>query len=405
MDQSGSDADRNIELWKLKKSIKELEAAKGNGTSMISLIIPPNNQISQVTKMLGEEYGTASNIKSRVNRQSVLSAIKSAQHRLKLYKKVPPNGLIIYTGMILTEDGKERKFTLDLEPFKPINKSLYVCDKRFHTEPLSELLECDEKFAFIIMDGKGTLFGKLSGNTRTVLHKYSVSLPNKHGRGGQSAQRFGRLRQEACHNYLKKTAEKATELFIDPATHLPNVLKLVDISYGGESGFLQAIELSADVISNVKFLQEKGLIEKFFKEISHDTGKYVFGAEDTISLLETGAIKTLIVWENLGINRYLLRNNITGKIIIKHLNEEQESDKTNFHDLATSSDLEILEKISLLEWFSEQYKKFGCSLEIVSESSQEGSQFCRGFGGIGGILHYQVDLSLLQESSDDVEAE
>ena len=38
--------------------------------------------------MLAEEFGTASNIKSRVNRQSVLSAITSTQQRLKLYNKV-----------------------------------------------------------------------------------------------------------------------------------------------------------------------------------------------------------------------------------------------------------------------------------------------------------------------------
>lgn len=38
--------------------------------------------------MLGDELGTASNIKSRVNRQSVLGAITSAQQRLKLYTKV-----------------------------------------------------------------------------------------------------------------------------------------------------------------------------------------------------------------------------------------------------------------------------------------------------------------------------
>lgn len=58
-----------------------------NGTSMISLIIPPGDQISRVSKMLADEYGTASNIKSRVNRLSVLSAITSTQARLKLYTR------------------------------------------------------------------------------------------------------------------------------------------------------------------------------------------------------------------------------------------------------------------------------------------------------------------------------
>lgn len=61
--------------------------AYSNGTSMISLIIPPRDQISRIAKMLADEYGTASNIKSRVNRQSVLSAITSTQQRLKLYNK------------------------------------------------------------------------------------------------------------------------------------------------------------------------------------------------------------------------------------------------------------------------------------------------------------------------------
>ena len=58
-----------------------------NGTSMISLIMPPKDQISRASKMLADEYGTASNIKSRVNRQSVQSAITSTQQRLKLYNK------------------------------------------------------------------------------------------------------------------------------------------------------------------------------------------------------------------------------------------------------------------------------------------------------------------------------
>merc|ERR1719381_455557 len=114
-----SAADRNVEIWKIKKLIKSLEAARGNGTSMISLIIPPKDQITRVSKMLAEEYGTASNIKSRVNRLSVLSAITSVQQRLKLYNKVPPNGLVVYCGTIMTDEGKEKKVNIDFEPFRP----------------------------------------------------------------------------------------------------------------------------------------------------------------------------------------------------------------------------------------------------------------------------------------------
>lgn len=58
------ETDKNIEIWKIKKPVKALETARGNGTSMISLIIPPRDQIARVTKILGEEFGTASNIKA-----------------------------------------------------------------------------------------------------------------------------------------------------------------------------------------------------------------------------------------------------------------------------------------------------------------------------------------------------
>merc|ERR1712165_480478 len=176
--------------------------------------------------MLADEYGTASNIKSRVNRLSVLSAITSVQQRLKLYNRMPTNGLVIYCGTIITDEGKEKKVNIDFEPFKPINTSLYLCDNKFHTEALTALLADDNRFGFIVMDGNGALFGTLQGNTRDVLHKFSVDLPKKHGRGGQSALRFARLRLEKRHNYVRKVAELATKLFV-PDGQKPNVQGIV----------------------------------------------------------------------------------------------------------------------------------------------------------------------------------
>jgi len=202
---------------------RSLEAARGNGTSMISLIIRPKDEVSRAQRMLTEEYGTASNIKSRVNRLSVLSAITSTQERLKHYTRVPKNGLVVYCGTVITDEGKERKVTFDFEPFKPINTSLYLCDNKFHTEALQELLNDDKKFGFIVMDGHGCLYGTLSGNARNVLHKFSVDLPKKHGRGGQSAQRFARLRMEKRHNYVRKCAEHAVQFFI--TSDKPNVVR------------------------------------------------------------------------------------------------------------------------------------------------------------------------------------
>ncbi|GAB4817778.1 hypothetical protein N2152v2_004824 [Parachlorella kessleri] len=427
-----TDADQAIEIWKVKRLIKAMESARGNGTSMISLILPPKSQVAQTQAMLANEYGTASNIKSRVNRQSVLAAITSAQQRLKLYNKVPPNGLVVYTGTVLTEDGKEKKLNIDFEPFKPINTSLYLCDNKFHTEALNELLESDNKYGFIVMDGNGALFGTLSGNTREVLHKLSVDLPKKHGRGGQSALRFARLRMEKRHNYVRKVAELAVQFFIsgdrpnvaglvlagsaDFKTELSQsdmfdqrlqavILAVVDVSYGGENGFNQAIELSAETLSNVKFVQEKKLITSFFDQISQDTGKFVFGVKDTMACLEMGAVETLIVWEDLPITRYQFTNPSTGATEIKFLSKEQEGNTENFKDKASGQDLDVVDKMPMLEWLANTYKKFGCTLEFVTNRSQEGSQFCKGFGGVGGILRYSVDTAEFDEPDDDMDGD
>ena len=138
--QEEEEIDAAIEQWKIRRLIKNLNKAQGNGTSMISLIIPPKQDLNHTNKMLTEEYGTASNIKSRVNRLSVLGAITSTQQRLKRYNGRTPNkGLIVYCGTAMTADGKEKKITIDFEPFKPINTKLYLCDNKFHTEDLSEV--------------------------------------------------------------------------------------------------------------------------------------------------------------------------------------------------------------------------------------------------------------------------
>lgn len=254
---------------------------------------------------------------------------------LKLYNKTPNNGLIIYCGLASEGDSGEKMFKIDLEPFKPINTSLYRCDSVFHTEELRKLLEDNDRFGFLIMDGNGSLFGVVQGNTRTVLNKFTVDLPKKHGRGGQSSNRFARIRTERRHNYLRKVAETMTATFItndrpnvkglilagsaDFKTDLnksdlfdlrlsPLVIKIVDIAYGGENGFNQAIELSGDALRNVKFVHEKKIIGRFFEEISKDSGKFVFGLKDTMDALEYGAVEIMIIYENLEQNRLTLKD-------------------------------------------------------------------------------------------------
>jgi len=434
MSKADEGADPAIEQWKVRRLIKSLDSAKGAGTSMISLIVPPKDDIHRINRMLAEEFGTASCIKSRVNRLSVLAAITSTQQRLKHYSRTPANGLILYCGEITTEDGKEKKVTIDFEPFRPIHTTMYHCDNKFHTRDLAELLEAEDKFGFIIMDGNGALYGTVQGNHREVLHKFSVDLPKKHGRGGQSALRFARLRLEKRHNYVRKVGEMATQMFIngdkpnisglivagsaefkqnlttselfDPRLDAILIKPLLDVSYGGENGFNQAIELASETLKNVKFVLEKRLITKFLDEVAQNTGKYCYGMGETIQGLEMGAVETLIVWESLMHKRLVIRNPHTDTETVKFVLPEQEKDEKLFRDPESGVELDVLENEPFVDWIVNNFKTFGTKLEFVTDRSQEGNQFCKGFGGIGGLLRYRVEFEDCEdqdggEGSDD----
>lgn len=317
---------------------------------------------------------------------------------------------------------------IDFEPPKPLNRFQYLCDSRFHLEDLKGLLENEDTFGFIIVDGNGAVYGTLQGKTKEVRYQFNVDLPKKHGRGGQSAVRFARLRLHARQAYLKKACEAATQVFItndkpnvknivlagfaDFKNDMyqsdmfdqrlkPKVIKIVDVSYGGENGFNQAIELAQECLSNVKFVQEKQTLSKFYEEISMDSGMVVFGVADTIKVLEAGAIDTLLVYENMDMWRVVLMNKETESTSTIFLTTDQLSDPKYYKDVITNAELEPIETMQLTEWLAENYNNFGATLNFVTDKSSEGFQFVKGFGGIGGFMRYKVDVEKMD--GDDYE--
>jgi peptide chain release factor subunit 1 len=409
----------NLETFRLKKLIQNLDQMRGLGTSMITLIINHKDQINQFSKMLNDEIGKASNIKSRVTRQHVTDALTSSIEKLRLYNKTPKNGLVIYCGLVQMPQGGEKMIKIDLEPFKPINTSLYRCDNIFHTNELKYLLQDNDKFGFLIMDGNGSLFGTLQGSTKVIINRFTVNLPKKHSKGGQSSNRFARLRTETRHNYLRKVAEELTKSFI--TNNIPNVkglilagsaefkndlqksdlfdprlapivLKIVDISYGGEVGFNQAIKLSQESLKNVKFVHEKNVLERFYVEIAKDSGKYVFGLKETMEAIENGMVDMLIIWENIDFVRLTLKDN-NGEIIYETISDNSKATGLKFKPENCDIEYEIVERIPLSEWLLNNYKNYVNHLEIITDKTSEGNQFVKGFNGIGGILRYKLDLN------------
>jgi peptide chain release factor subunit 1 len=406
-----------LQQFKLRRMIKKLKEAEGNGTSLISLIIPAGKKVSDFSQMLTEEMGKAENIKDRVNRQSVKDALTSAKEKLKSYKTID-NGLAIFCGnVLLAKTNTIKKIMIAIEPYRKITSKLYNCGDKFDLGPLEGLLVSHESYGFVIVDGNGTLFGKLEGNMKTVLHRFTVDLPKKHGRGGQSQNRFAHIRDEKRLIYVKKVCEEIKKIFItndkpnvkglilggyaDFKTNVfenqtfdirlkPIVLKVVDIAYGMDQGFNQAISLSQDCFKNVRLVQEQKMLRKFTDHINLDTSLVMFGVNETMKCLKECSVETLIVYDNLDYQIVDLKSLKDGEITQKYIKLDQVLYKSSWIDKTTEEEYTILDYDSLVDWIGEHYTEFGCILYYVSDLSPEGHQFVQGFAGIGAILKYKV---------------
>jgi len=105
-------------------------------------------------------------------------------------------------------------------------------------------------------------------------------------------------------------------------------VSVVDVSYGGEQGLNQAIELSKSSLTNIRLVQEQQIVGKFFEVLNIDTGKIIYAIDDTMRALHEGAIEKLLIFDNLEDLRVTLKSADSDEIITRYMKpDELQSDK------------------------------------------------------------------------------
>ena len=79
---------------RLKIALEDLREMKGFGTELVTIIIPPDRQVSDARSLLQNEHGQAANIKSKGTRKNVQGAIESALSTLSKYKNAGEHGIV-----------------------------------------------------------------------------------------------------------------------------------------------------------------------------------------------------------------------------------------------------------------------------------------------------------------------
>jgi peptide chain release factor subunit 1 len=360
---------------------------------------------------LRNEYSQSSNIKSKTTMKNVQGAIDSIMSRLKTYKSPPPNGLVIFCGEVPKAGDQTRMVQYVLEPPEAITTFYYRCDSQFYTEPLLGMLQDKKSYGLITIDRSEATLGMLTGSKVVVIKNFDSMVPRKHRQGGQSAQRFERLIEIAAHEFFKKIADNATEVFLEKPEMIglliggpgatkdffvkegylhhelqKKVVDTFDTGYTDEYGLRELVENAKSAIVDIELMHEKELIQKLLTEIRNsDGGLSAYGEEVVRSATESGAADILLLSEDLNKRRVYVRcPNGHGYAFTS----QSSPDRAECRECGASATIE--NDIDLVDDFFEIADQFGTTVEIISADSEEGDMLMKAFGGIAAILRYRV---------------
>ncbi len=354
----------------LEEFVEEMKQHKARHTELITVYVPEGFDINLITKQLESEKSTCTNIKSTTTRKNVQDALESLIRITKGMRKAPENGIVLFAGNVSKTEGQDNFITEAFEPPEGLNVRLYRCDQIFVLEPLEEMLEVKELYGLAVIDRKEAALGLLIGKKIKVLQKFDSFVPGKTHKGGQSAQRFGRIREGLAKEFFRKVAEAMKKQFFNMknlkgilvggpgptkedflkegnlVTALQDkVLGVKDIGYADEHGLDLLVECSGDILAEQEIIYEKKILEKFFDMLGKQKDKTVYGAKDVEKALGFGAVETILLSKKL--------------------------------------------KKPDIKKFEKKASETGVKVELVSIDTEEGQQFWN-LGGVGGMLRFKI---------------
>ena len=402
------------EEYNLKRTLKELDGLKGRHTELISLYVPPDKQISEVTAYLKNELSQSSNIKSKTTRKNVMGAIESIMSRLKAFKEVPETGIAFFVGTITLGPNQTKMIANLIQPPQPLSTFLYRCDSSFYLNPLKEQLTKKPVYGLLLIDRRECTIGRLQGGTVETIDYLTSRVPGKHGRGGQSQHRFERLIEIAAHEWFVKCGGKASEIFLDGEVKgvlvggpgptkeyftegnyldyqvAQKVIGSFDTGYTDEYGLKELVQVASRSLENLELAKEKRLMDRFLKEVRKDKGLVVYGLEPIRSALAEGKIDILLISEEMHGYFLTVKCNQCGSM---QETITKSSDLDNFSLDCKKCDGEgtmvIQEKKDLIDELADLAEKFNTEIEFISPATEEGETLVQTFGGIVGILRYR----------------
>jgi len=402
---------------RLKIALEELREMKGFGTELVTIIIPPDRQVSDARSLLQNEHGQAANIKSKGTRKNVQGAIESALSTLSKYKNAGENGIALFVGSIIIGNNKNKMVNIVVEePPQSLISFRYRCDSVFELTQLEDMLVDKKSYGLFVIDRSEAAFGIASGKRIHVQEHLVSNIMGKHRQGGQSAQRFERLIEEAAHNFFKRATEHACSYWLP---NLDNIQAIIiggpgatkdfvvkndyfhheiakkiakttfDVGYSNDSGVRELVENAGKMMGEIELDAERQVMNEFLSELIKPHPKAAYGEKMVREALEQGAVGRLLISEGLRKKTITYLCGSCNSEWTVSVGREDPTPKCPSCK-ASSDGAKELSSISIIEELGALAAKSNTEIVYISVDTEEGSQLLLGFSGLAGICRYPI---------------
>jgi peptide chain release factor subunit 1 len=238
--------------------------------------------------------------------------------------------------------------------------------------------------------------------------------------GGQSARRYERLRDMQLNEYFTRVGAHANEIFLPIETlkgiivggpgptkydfekgdflnyQLKNkIIDTVDTAYVEEQGVKEVVEKAPEIMRKVRYIEEKEIMQKFLYEVGHDSGLITYGEAEVRRMLNSGAVRTLLMSEDIDMARVTIKcsacnyeeqHTVKGKDIADF--EKGLTGKACTACKAPS--FTIVDKKDIVDDLGDLAALANTDVEVISGETEQGMMLKNAFGGIAAILRFKV---------------
>ena len=400
----------------LKMALEDLSQMRGFGTELVTVIIPPDRKISDARQLLQNEHGQAANIKSKSTRKNVQGAIESAISSLNNYNNPGERGIALFVGAIIVGNNKTRHINVVIDdPPIALNSFRYRCDSVFEISQLEEMLIDRNSYGLFVIDRGEAAYGIATGKRIHVQEHLVSNIMGKHRQGGQSAQRFERLIEEAAHKFFKRATEHACNYWLPNIQDIQAIIiggpghtkefvikndyfhheiqkkiadTVFDVGYSNESGIRELVGNAGSLMGEIELDTERKVMNEFLKEIMQPFPKATYGEMMIRKALEQGAVDRLLVSETIRKRTVEIHCNACGNDWNATLNRTSSLPAcTNCEE---EDNIKEVGNVSLIDELVELSSRTSAAVVFVSEDTEEGATLKAGFGGLGALLRYPM---------------